>query len=193
MRYVLTVLLLFCVTPVFASEMIVTQRPYYNNFHSPYYNNYYAQENRFRNHYYPERNYYNQQYKDFSRLENYVFDRNFSRDNSIARLERLERQVFGAVQQGDFNTRYENAKMAILSRPKVGTYKKQSLIKSIGDYFSGQLTGYTPEIEENIFAPQTYTPDFEKRKYTTYSSPWGNGYKYDDYDTHSTTGIKILD
>lgn len=173
--------------PVFASGNVIT-KPYYTRAYSPYYNNYYAQ-NRFRQPYYSNRKYYNSELSDFNQLERYAFDRNYFKENELIRLERLEKQAFGAVQQGDFRTRYENVRSEILSRPKANNYQKQSVLKTIGNYFSGQLTGYTPGLDDDFFIPNNYG----NRKYTTYSSPWGNGYRYSDYETGSSTGVRILD
>jgi len=190
-KFFILLLIFSCCLPTFASRTVVTQNPYYRNIHSPYYNNYYAQENRFRQPYYPQRRYYNQYSNNLSELERYIYNKNFTRENELARLERLERQAFGAVQQGDFDTRYDNVRSAILSRPNINTYQKPSLLRSIGNYFSGQLTGYTPELDDNFYS---YTPsNYANRRYTTYSSPWGNGYRYSDYDSGSSTGVRILD
>ena len=68
-------------------------------------------------------------------------------------------------------------------------YQKPSILKNIRNYFSGQLTGFTPDIEDSFFSPSTYG----NRRYSTYSSPWGNGYKYSDYGSGSSSGVRILD
>ena len=190
MRAFIFIILLFLNTPVFASRNVIRQNPYYYNFHSPYYNNYYAQENRFRQPHYPNKRYCNPINTELYNLEKYTFDKSYVRESELARLERLERQAFGATQQGDFDTRYANVRSAILSRPQ-NNYQKQSLLKTIGNYFSGQLTGYTPELDDEFYS---FTPNnYGNKKYTTYSSPWGSGYRFDNYSTGSSTGVKILD
>ena len=47
-----------------------------------------------------------------SALEQYTLNRNFTRESDLERLQRLEMQAFGAVQQGDINTRYDNVRNA---------------------------------------------------------------------------------
>ena len=72
---------------------------------------------------------------NLSLLEEYAFNKTYKRDENLKRLERLEELAFGAVQSGDYDTRYRNVETAILSRPK-NNYEKKSLLSSIGDYFS---------------------------------------------------------
>ena len=109
----------------FADNTIVTQEPYYSR---QYYNNNYYNAYR-----------HNQNLADMEALEKYAFNRSYRGESSLQRLRRLERESFGAIQQGDFDTRYENVKSAILSRPKQNY--KTSILKSIGDYFTGK-TGF---------------------------------------------------
>ena len=92
--------------------------------------------------------------EDFSIQEEVHFltlahlNRNFTRESDLERLQRLEMQAFGAVQQGDINTRYDNVRNAILSRPK-NNYRT-SLIRNIGNFFGGQLTGFTPSFNSSF-------------------------------------------
>ena len=132
-------ILLFCLLlpQVYASRTVVTQTPYNGNYYNSYNNPYF-----YRDYHNRRRGVYNPYYSEMNALEKYAFNRNFSRENNLERLQRLEMQAFGAIQQGDFNTRYDNVRSAILSRPKAHT--NSSIWRNIGDYFSGQMTGFTP-------------------------------------------------
>ena len=152
----------------------------FRTYHPVYYPNNYS---RYDSQYY-------QDFDDINALENYTFNRKYVRDNNLARLQRLEMQTFGAVQQGDFNTRYQNVRSAILVRPKQN-YRK-SFLRNMGDYFSGQLTGFTPSVNPypNV---QTYTNPYERQRQSYYYTPFGNGYRVNNYGSGSGTSVKILD
>ncbi len=121
-------------------------------------------------------------------LEEYAFNKTFKRDENLKRLERLEELAFGAVQSGDYDTRYRNVETAILSRPK-NNYEKKSLLSSIGDYFSGQLTGFTPSI-----LTQDLTPGFTRNANESFSNGiFGSGYNNFSHNYGSNSGVHILD
>ena len=187
------------------SRTIVTRRPVYNNrfnnrhYHRPpnrYYNNrrpYYRPNN-----FHPRRS----SFSDLSALEQYTLNRNFTRESDLERLQRLEMQAFGAVQQGDINTRYDNVRNAILSRPK-NNYRT-SLIRNIGNFFGGQLTGFTPSFNSSFdddpffssnssFTTTQFPSTFGSTSTTGYSSPFGKGYRVNNFGTGSSTGVHILD
>ena len=86
-------------------------------------------------------------FSDINALEKYTLNRNYNKESDLQRLQRLEMQAFGAIQSGDINSRYDNVRNAILSRPQ-NNYKS-SLWRNIGNYFSGQMTGYTPSFDFN--------------------------------------------
>ena len=98
--------------------------------------------------------YKNSGFSDIQALEKYALNRTYSRDNNLARLQRLEMQAFGAVQQGDPYERYENVRSALLSRPKQNY--KTSVLKNLSNYFSGQLTGYTPSFDNYDLENDTF-------------------------------------
>ena len=111
-------------------------------------------------------------------------------------------QAFGAVQQGDINTRYDNVRNAILSRPK-NNYRT-SLIRNIGNFFGGQLTGFTPSFNSSFddapffssnssFTTTQFPSTFGSTSTTGYSSPFGKGYRVNNFGTGSSTGVHILD
>ena len=169
-----------------ASRTIITRSPYYYN---PYFN---------QNTYDINRQNIRPSFNDMSMLEEYALNRNYGRDSNIARLERLEMQAFGAVQCGDLNSRYENVRSAILSRPKPNY--KTSILRGIGNYFAGQMTGYTPNIGTsnpfdyfNTFSQNPYPTTYGNSSITEYSGPYGRGYRVNNYNTGSTTGVRILD
>lgn len=81
---------------------------------------------------------------NIKKLEKYAMNQTFSNEDDITRLERLEELAFGAVQSGDYNTRYNNVEAAILSRPKYKT--KSSILGNIGSFLAGQATGLSPNI-----------------------------------------------
>ena len=198
------------------SRTIVTRRPVYNNrfnnrhFHRPpnrYYNNRrpYYRPNNFYNNAYNQRRFFHPRrssFSDLSALEQYTLNRNFTRESDLERLQRLEMQAFGAVQQGDINTRYDNVRNAILSRPK-NNYRT-SLIRNIGNFFGGQLTGFTPSFNSSFdddpffssnssFTTTQFPSTFGSTSTTGYSSPFGKGYRVNNFGTGSSTGVHILD
>ena len=198
------------------SRTIVTRRPVYNNrfnnrhYHRPpnrYYNNRrpYYRPNNFYNNAYNQRRFFHPRrssFSDLSALEQYTLNRNFTRESDLERLQRLEMQAFGAVQQGDINTRYDNVRNAILSRPK-NNYRT-SLIRNIGNLFGGQLTGFTPSFNSSFdddpffssnssFTTTQFPSTFGSTSTTGYSSPFGKGYRVNNFGTGSSTGVHILD
>ena len=198
------------------SRTIVTRRPVYNNrfnnrhYHRPpnrYYNNRrpYYRPNNFYNNAYNQRRFFHPRrssFSDLSALEQYTLNRNFTRESDLERLQRLEMQAFGAVQQGDINTRYDNVRNAILSRPK-NNYRT-SLIRNIVNFFGGQLTGFTPSFNSSFdddpffssnssFTTTQFPSTFGSTSTTGYSSPFGKGYRVNNFGTGSSTGVHILD
>ena len=230
----LLMIFLFGTTHAEAARTVVTSRPayrpYYNN--RPMYHHRHNYYNRRPNYYYNpainnrriytpsplQRRYYNNGYlnqvssfSDLSSLEKYALNKSFSRESDLDRLQRLEMQAFGAIQQGDINTRYDNVRSAILSRPKQNY--KTSWLRNLGNYFSGQMTGFTPPIGTSNYIPYTtsFNPvnpynswnNFNYNQYPTVydngrsygwgTSPFNRGYRTNNYSTGSTTGVKIID
>jgi len=172
-RFFVILILIISVTPVFAARTVVTQTPYNNYYYTP--QAYYGGD------YVPMRRYGRRSgsiFADINDLERYAMNRNFTKDSDRTRLERLEMQAFGAVQEGDMLARYDNVRNAILTRPKQN-YKK-SFLRSLSDYFSGELTGFTPSVSDNFFGQS-----FEN----SYSTPWGGGYRTNNYGQGSGMGI----
>lgn len=132
---------------------------------------------------------------DFSALEKYALNKTYKRESNLERLERLENLAFGAVQNGDFETRYNHVENAILSRPQYN-YKK-SILGNIADYFAGQPTGFTPSImDQNLSAFPSYipTPGYNNRRMEQYSNGlFGNGYSLLDQNFTNGSSIRMLD
>ena len=197
-RLLISFLLLSSLIPTYAAtRTIVTQSPYYYN---PNISQTYARPH-WNNRIPTQRHPYCHNcsnFSDINALEHYTLNRNYGRESDIQRLERLEMQAFGALQSGDMNTRYENVRSAILSRPKQNY--KTSLLRNIGNYFGGQMTGYTPTMgSSNPFGFTTssfsqYPTTYGNSSVTEYSSPFGGrGYTINNYSTGSNAGIRILD
>ena len=169
---VFTLLICF-VLPAYAKRTVVTKQPYYGE-------------------------YYNQtEYKNLNGindLEQYVFNRNYTTENNLQRLCRLETAVFGTIQTGDIYNRYENVRSAVFEHTKQNY--NNSILKSLGNYFTGQLTGFTPPVYYN--SPQQYSSNpyqnsYSNGSFTEFSGPSGRGYRYNDYSRGAQTGVRILD
>ncbi len=141
---------------------------------------------------------YTTSFADLSALEKYVFNKNYSRESDLARLERLEMQAFGAIQNGDINTRYDNVRNAILARPQP-TRTKKSLLRTIGNFFSGQMTGFTPSFDtdpffaDSLFNQNPYPSTYGTQSASTYKRPFGGGSRIQNYGTGSTCGVQLID
>lgn len=183
---ILSILCYFAL-PVFAERTVITQNPV-PSYQYPYQTN-------FRE--FPINSWQTPYSSDMNALEKYIFNRNYRRENDLMRLQRLELQAFGAVQQGDFNSRYENVRSAILSRPKQSY--RTSVLNNIGNYFTGQMTGFSPSVNQ-YGQPYNYnnpvfevSPNFGRTYNSGYFSPWGNRYTTRNYGTGATGSIRILD
>ena len=185
-RIFLSILLLASSLPVFAERTVTTIQPYYMPYNTS--QAYYGGD------YIPPRRYAKTQsaFPDINDLEKYAMNRNFTKDSDIVRIERLENLAFGAIQEGDIYTRYDNVRASILSRPKQNY--KTSVLKSLSNYFNGHLTGFTPQIN-NSYNPYLYSipSGFNQSSYTQYHSPWGSRYRINNYGIGSGSGVHILD
>lgn len=95
-----------------------------------------------------------------SRMENKVFSQTFQQNTPERRVERLEQQVFGAVQSGDVQTRYENLLTAVKDYSNINQNSTDSynpanianggwkgLVGMLGSsLLGGSMTGFTPPI-----------------------------------------------
>ena len=138
-------------------------------------------------------------FSDLNALEKYALNRTYSRESSLERLERLETVAFGAIQSGDINTRYDIVRNAILARPQ-NNYKT-SLLRNLGNYFGGQLTGYTPQMgfrndpffsTSSSTATTLYPTTYGNKSFNEYTTPFGSGYQIHNYGVGNNAGIPIL-
>ena len=180
----------------YAQKTVVTQTPYNNRYYPPYHSIRPGE----RGYYTGNRGYYSQNFTDMSALEKYALNRNYYGESELSRLQRLERQAFGAVQQGDFDRRYENVRAAILSRPQQSATK--TVLRNMNDYFNGQLTGFTPQINSgSIYVPSDsfgsfnpYASNYGTKTIQEYGrGPWSRGYRAYNYGSGTSSGVRILD
>ena len=182
-------LLFLQIVPVYATRTVVTQSPVYNPYYTPhaYYGGDYVPNSRYHRR-------HSSIFPDINDLEKYAMNKNFTGDSDRVRLERLETLAFGAVQEGDIYNRYDNVRNAILTRPKQNT--KTSILRGISNYLNGQLTGYTPSImsgtnsNSNLYP---YSSGYSSSSSTEYITPWGKGYRTNNYGIGSGSGVHILD
>ena len=175
------ILQIFFTQNVLAERTITTYQPYYKNYIPNNFNLY-------------QRGAYSSNFYDINAVENYAFSKTYPRENILNRLERLEMQAFGTIQDGDIYQRYENVKSVILSRPKQNY--RTSLLRNLGDYFTGQITGFTPQIQNysNYNSGFTNIPSsFGHIHESGYSNPWGSRYRVNNYGTGNFSGVRILD
>ena len=73
--------------------------------------------------------------------------------------------------------------------------QRRHFVKTITDYFGGQLTGFTPSINSGYYAPtQSYEPSYTNSNVQNYSTPWGRrGYRVDNFNTGTQSMIRVLD
>ncbi|MBE7702413.1 MAG: hypothetical protein E7Z89_00015 [Cyanobacteria bacterium SIG28] len=144
-------------------------------------------------------------HNELNALEKYAFKKNFKRETDIERLQRLESLAFGAIQEGDIRTRYQNVENAILSRPQ--QTQKRSILGNLANYFIGQATGFTPSLTNDM--TQGYipgltpyggsgsyfpSPAFNNNRVEQYSNGiFGGGYRVFDNNFGNGSSVKILD
>lgn len=154
---------------------------------------------------------------ELSRMENKIFSQSFISNNPERRIERLEQQIFGAVQSGDLVSRYEAVKMAaksynanrnnLYSPNNVTQGGWKGIAANLGNaMLGGSMTGFTPPINPYYAYGGGYN-----NSYNTYSNPLTNGrsgiyrgygvnrglggYSYGESfsDFGTGTGVTILD
>lgn len=147
---------------------------------------------------------------ELSKLETKVLSQSFPQNNPERRIERLEQQIFGAVQSGDFNSRYEALKMASKTYLKNHNFNNnyannvqqnglQGLMGNWGN--AGVMTGFTPPIN-----PYNFSNNYNGYANPSMSGGYNNyrgsrtdrglgGFSYRDVFTSSGTGsgVTMLD
>jgi hypothetical protein len=141
-----------------------------------------------------------------SRIESRIFNQDFRQNTPQRRIERLENKLFGAIQSGDMDTRYNALILAAKNynynnsnymNPTSG-FDWKNIAGNIGNtLLGGGMTGFTPPI----------TPYYNNSNnsyeniYNSYPSGYGayQGYRsnsgyYSNFKDYSTgTGVTILD
>lgn len=141
---------------------------------------------------------------ELSNIESKIFRRNYSQNGAELRIERLEQQIFGAVQSGDIESRFTAVKAAAANYNKnnyqsptsQGGWKgiASALGNSLlgGGMYGGSMTGFTPPVD----------PFFDdNNSYNNYPSGSGiyrgyrsnHGYVDDFQNFSSRSGVTILD
>ncbi len=129
---------------VCAQRTVVTRGPYYDQYNHRHANLYH---NPHRRNYYTNGGNYYKNFTDAGMSEDYALRKKYIADSKLERLQRLERQVFGAVQQGDPDERFLRVREAVAIRQHKPVQK--SVMRKISDYFAGQLTGIEPSFTNN--------------------------------------------
>lgn len=156
---------------------------------------------------------------ELSRMESNILSQKFPQNGSERRIERLEQQVFGAVQSGDLTARYEALKKASksynrnnmdynnLAQGGQGMQSVQGGWRGIANclsnsFWGGSMTGFTPPISPYY----TYNSGNNNyNNYNAYSNPYlsgsgmykgyrsNHGYSDSFHDYSSGAGVTILD
>lgn len=135
---------------------------------------------------------------ELSRLESRVFNQAFPQSNAQNRIERLEQQVFGAVQSGELDSRYEALKIAAKTYNPNAIYAPNNIIPSNrgwkgvvsglgnsllggnmmgGTMLGGTMTGFTPPINPYNTYDNVYTNGNNRyNNYNSYANPYSPGY-----------------
>lgn len=148
-----------------------------------------------------------------SKIEAKVFNQNFPQNNIERRMERLEQRIFGAVQSGDMDSRYEALLMAAKNYNTntvnpyypntVGTNGWKGILGNFGNsLLGGNMTGFTPPIDpySNFGCNQGNNPygnlgggSGVYREYRT-NNGLGGYSSHNNFSSYGTgTGVTILD
>lgn len=151
-----------------------------------------------------------------SRLENKIFSQTYQQNSVERRIERLEQQIFGAVQSGDIDARYEalvvaaknynatasagylpNASTGYMVNPAQNRGLRGVANALLNNALGGTMTGFTPPIGPNSWnAPNSYLNPYSQYpdpNLNSYSNGYGNyqGYRsnhrmYDNFNNFNT-------
>lgn len=157
---------------------------------------------------YTPNNYYQ---SDIARLEKRIFRQTFDYDTQNNRIERLERKIFGACQNGSTQERLILLKNAsqnykAYSKPSVSQYQRPIFTGSQGsnwrsllmgnfmNQFAGTATGFTPTLTPAMDPAMMDYFEAERAGYGEQHDYADNYRKYHNKVNRSTgTGIQILD
>lgn len=154
------------------------------------------------------------QFSGLEKLENKIMLQTYEYDSPKNRLERLEERLFGAVQTGDLQERFEILKIAAQNyksyNPKTQNYSAQSnyrppiftgmsgsswkntLLGNFKNQFVGMPTGITPAMDP------AYMDYFEAERAMggngeEFGVQTNRGYYYSNKNRGTGTGVTILD
>lgn len=145
---------------------------------------------------------YNIPIDKLSQIENKLFARTYSNDDTETRIIRLEKEMLGAMQGGDLEERFQTVAEAAKHynafpyqeqqpyygqqtySPNMATAANTGGVKGIfknilGAMVGGTLTGYTPPIYNNSYAYNNNNPYYQNSVYpNSYSAGnnWGQNY-----------------
>ena len=153
-----------------------------------------------------------------TKIERQVLNQTFEQNGAKRRIERLEEQMFGAVQSGDLTARYDAVKMAaqnFKNRNLADTDNyfnpKANLRRGLSFGFgNGRMTGYTPNInpfnasnfndfDSGYYNPAMYNRNSYSNNYNTNtnSNSSSGPYGFRNYNGTSSfgsgAGVTILD
>jgi hypothetical protein len=84
-------------------------------------------------------------------LETRIFARNYNSDNVKSRIERLERRMFGAAQNGDLTSRIRNLQVAINGHRNYASYNTYTTQQAMPTYTSTYLPSFFPTYRPNYY------------------------------------------
>lgn len=108
-----------------------------------------------------------------SKLENKVFNRTFTGDYNLSRLQRLEKQVYGAVQTGDAQNRLQRLLVAARSySPNPYNYYQQNQTAS---NLQNQYNPYNAYNTNNPYNPYSQYRPFKQSKIRNFLNTFSGG------------------
>ncbi len=240
MKNLLILFVLILVTQSVEAKIFKNNTRYYNGNPTRYNGVYYNHPRRYYNHRYknyPRNFYYNQQpiiyrygirrsstdgetlvaesFSGLKNMEKQVFNQTFEYDLAKNRVERLEQKVFGAIQNGTMEERFDVLKNAVKNykaynpegyipqsahnqyRPPVftgtaGSSWKSMLLGNFRNQFTGTPTGFTPAMDpaymDYFEAERAMMGSGESVDYKT-----NHGYYRSNINRGSGMGVTILD
>lgn len=108
-----------------------------------------------------------------SQTERKILNRDYYGENELDRLERLELELFGTVQQGSYQNRLNLIARNAGSR-RSGVLSALSEIFSLRDFRGGYATGYTPP----VYVPSSYSAG-------SYNNYYGHRVPHQGYGNYS--------
>lgn len=139
-----------------------------------------------------------------SKMETKILHQNYSKNDVQNRIERLEQQIFGAVQSGDIPTRYETLKTAVnnynrnqdtqtysqipldtLSQGSVNPRRRNGILANLGSMLlggGGVMTGFSPSIDPLSTGYNNGYSGFNN--YSGNNNYYSNGYNNNRYNNN---------